>query len=84
VDPTLLARLQGGEIGYGDAVGAGLYCDLGRGMVDWPGLAKVIDEVGYEGWVLAEEDQLLVPGCQAPFASNIANRAFLAQLFGVS
>lgn len=84
VEPSLLARMQQGEIGYFDAVGAGLYCDLGRGMVDWQGLAGAVDAIGYDGWVVAEEDQLLVPGRRAPFESNIANRAFLAQLFGVS
>lgn len=84
VEPTLLERMQSGEIDYFSAVGAGLYCDLGQGMVDWPGLAGVVDDIGYDGWVVAEEDQLLVPGRQAPFASNIANRAFLAQLLGVS
>jgi inosose dehydratase len=84
VEPNLLARMQAGEIGYFEAVGAGLYCDLGQGVVDWHGLADAIATVGYRGWVVAEEDQLLVPGRQAPFESNIANRAFLAQLLGVS
>lgn len=84
VEPNLLARMQAGDIGYFEAVGAGLYCDLGQGMVDWQGLAAAIDTIGYDGWVVAEEDQLLVPGRKAPFESNIANRAFLAQLLGVS
>jgi inosose dehydratase len=84
VEPNLLGRLQRGEIGYGDAVSAGLYCDLGHGLVDWQGFADAVDAIGYDGWVVAEEDQILVPGRQAPFESNIANRAFLAQLLGVS
>lgn len=84
VDPDVLARLQRGEIDYATAVGKGLYCDLGTGMVDWPGLAAAVVEIEYAGWVVAEEDQLLVPGRQAPFASNTANRAFLAELLGVS
>lgn len=84
VEPELLGRMQQGEVGYFEAVGDGLYCDLGHGLVDWAGLAQAIDEIGFEGWVVAEEDQLLVPGRRAPFESNIANRAFLAQLLGVS
>ncbi len=83
VDPTLLARLQAGEIDYDTAVGQGLYCDLGKGIVDWDGFATAVDQNGYQGWVVAEEDQILVPGRQAPFVSNIKNRAFLAQLLGV-
>lgn len=84
VEPNLLTRMQGGEIGYFQAVGEGLYCDLGQGIVDWDGFAQAIAEIGYSGWVVAEEDQLLVPGRRAPFDSNIANRAFLAELLGVS
>lgn len=84
VDQQLLGRMQKGEIGYFEAVGDGLFCDLGKGIVDWDGFAQAIDEIGFHGWVVAEEDQILVPGRRAPFESNIANRAFLAQLLGVS
>ncbi len=84
VDQSILAQLQRGEFDYVEVVGKGLYCDLGAGMVDWQGFAEAIAEIGYAGWVVAEEDQLLVPGRQEPFASNIANRAFLAELLGVS
>lgn len=84
VEPALLARMQHGEIGYFQAVADGLYCDLGEGIVDWDGFARAVDAISYSGWVVAEEDQMLVPGRRAPFESNIANRAFLAQLLGVS
>lgn len=84
VEPNLLARMQQGAIDYFDAVSAGLYCDLGHGIIDWQGFAEAVDEIGYHGWVVAEEDQILVPGRQAPFESNIANRAFLAEVLGVS
>lgn len=83
VDPSLLAQLQKGEIDYVSAVGQGLYCDLGDGIVDWAGFAAAIDEIDYEGWVVAEEDQILVPGRRAPFESNTKNRVFLAELLGV-
>jgi inosose dehydratase len=84
VEPELLGRMQAGEVDYVSAVGQGLYCDLGEGIVDWDGFAAALDEIGYEGWVVAEEDQILVPGRQTPFDSNIKNRAFLAALLGVS
>ncbi len=83
VEPNLLAKMQAGEIDYVTAVGQGLYCDLGKGIVDWAGFAAAIDEIDYHGWVVAEEDQILVPGRQAPFDSNLKNCAFLAELLGV-
>lgn len=84
VEPGILNRLQTGQIDYFSAVGEGLYCDLGHGLVDWNGLAEAVDAIEFDGWVVAEEDQLLVPGRSAPFASNIANRAFLAELLGIN
>jgi len=84
VEPRLLAKMQAGEIDYVTAVGQGLYCDLGKGMIDWEGFADAIEEIDFDGWVVAEEDQILVPGRQAPFESNVRNRAFLAQLFGLA
>lgn len=84
VDPVIFEEMVREGYGFAEAVGKGLFCDLGTGMVDWHGLADAIEATGYSGWVVAEEDQLLVPGRQAPFASNTANRAFLAQLLGIS
>ncbi len=84
VDPAILEAMQREGYGFAEAVGKGLFCDLGAGLVDWDGLAQAIAETGYSGWVVAEEDQLLMPGRQAPFVSNKANRVFLAELLGVS
>lgn len=84
VEPGLLAKMKAGEIDYMTAVGQGLYCDLGDGVVDWEGFAAAIDENEYVGWVVAEEDQILVPGRRAPFDSNVRNRAFLGNLLGIA
>ncbi|MCO5220113.1 MAG: sugar phosphate isomerase/epimerase [Thermomicrobiales bacterium] len=80
IEPNLMARLQRGDIDYETAVRQGLYCDLGDGIVDWDGFAAALDEIDFDGWVVAEEDQILVPGRRVPFESNIRNRAFLAEL----
>jgi inosose dehydratase len=84
VDPEILERMQHGEIGYFDAVGQGLYCDLGAGMVDWRGFQQALSDSNYPGWVVAEQDRLLVPGSSEPFESNQRNFAFLQDLLGVS
>lgn len=81
VDGPTLARLQAGEIDYFAATGEGLYSDLGTGMVDWDGLRAGLDAFGYRGWVVAEQDRLLVEGSRIPFDANKRNAAFLRQLF---
>lgn len=80
VDAAVMDRLQHGEIDYRTAVATGLYCDLGAGVVDWEGFASALADIDYSGWIVAEEDQVLVPDREAPFHSNIANRAFLSRL----
>lgn len=83
VDGPVLARVQAGEIDYFSATGQGLYSDLGTGIVDWQGLAVGLAKCAYDGWVVAEQDRLLVPGSRIPFEANARNQAFLAGLFGI-
>ena len=80
VDAALLSRLQAGTIHYREAVGQGLYCDLGDGIIDWRGYRSALIDSDYSGWVVAEQDRLLSPGDQAPFDSNAKNLTFLEHL----
>jgi len=81
VDGAVLGRLKRSEIAVSEAVGAGLFADLGRGIVDWQGLKQGLAACGYRGWVVAEQDRLLEPGNPEPFASNRRNFDFLNGLF---
>lgn len=83
VDGAVLARMRAGELSYDEAVAAGLYCDLGAGLVDWDGIARGIKAAGYAGWIVAEQDRTLTSDVAVPLASHRHNRAFLRDLFGV-
>jgi inosose dehydratase len=83
VDEPVLNRLKKGEIDYMAATGQGLYSDLGTGMVDWDGLKHGLDAIGFDGWVVAEQDRLPVEGSRIPFEANKRNAAFLKSLFAV-
>lgn len=80
INQAILGKLQRGEITLRDAVGSGLFCDLGKGMVDWNGFASILTNGGYQGWVVAEQDRLLTPGAREPFESNRHNHEFLKSL----
>jgi inosose dehydratase len=80
VDGDVLDRLQRSEIAFFDAVGAGLFADLGRGIVDWEGLKRGLTSCSYHGWVVAEQDRLLDPTNPEPYASNRRNYHFLHHL----
>jgi len=80
VDGPTLQRLRAGAVSYADAVAAGLYSELGAGIVDWPGFQRGLAACGYAGWVVAEQDRALVAGDPRPFESNRRNREFLRKL----
>ncbi|MGH2560272.1 MAG: TIM barrel protein [Thermomicrobiales bacterium] len=83
IDGGILERMRAGELTYGQAVDAGLFCDLGDGIVDWDGIARGIAAAGFTGWVVAEQDRTLTSDVAVPLASHRRNRAFLRDLLGV-
>ena len=57
VDPSVLARLRSGEVeGFGAAVRERIFTELGNGALDLPGILGVLDAVGYDGWLMVEQD----------------------------
>ncbi|MBV9171914.1 MAG: TIM barrel protein, partial [Chloroflexi bacterium] len=56
VDASVTAHVRGAGLPMSQAVADGAFVDLGQGCVDFPGLARVADEVGYDGWGIVEQD----------------------------
>jgi inosose dehydratase len=77
-DPAIArtARTQGWD--YFQAVRSGIFCELGRGSVDFPAIAASLAERGYGGWVVVEQDVL--PGMGTPAASARRNREYLRSI----
>lgn len=59
VDAALAAKVRDGELGYQEAVGAGLYRVLGAGDVDIGAIVTAVERSGYEGWYVLEQDTVL-------------------------
>ena len=72
------ARQSG--LSYQQAVGAGVFCELGRGVVPFSAVLKELKNSGYSGWVTVEQDVL--PGMGEPLVSAVANREYLLTLEG--
>jgi hypothetical protein len=53
-------------------------------LADWQGLKSGLEAIDYRGWVVAEQDRLLVPGSRIPFEANKRNYCFLSGLFGLA
>lgn len=70
------ARQHGWD--YFTAVRRGIFCELGRGGVDFPCLTATLRRIGYDGWVVVEQDVL--PGMGSPADSARHNREYLRTL----
>jgi len=57
VDPAVLERLRSGEISsFADAIRARLFTELGNGLLDLRGVLRELAAIGYDGWLMVEQD----------------------------
>jgi sugar phosphate isomerase/epimerase len=59
VDASLADSVREGAITYTEAVGDGLYRPLGQGDIDIGGVIRALEDSGYEGWYVMEQDTIL-------------------------
>jgi inosose dehydratase len=77
-EPGVASRAREGGWGYFDAVRHGVFCELGRGNVDFPSVVAWLRDHGYGGWIVVEQDVLV--GMGEPRESARRNREYLATL----
>ena len=79
IDPLVKARAIANRSGFYDACGQGIFCNLGKGDVDFPAVRQVLLDAGYDGWCTVEQD------CDptldvSPFDDARANRDYLRSI----
>ena len=62
VRDAIAAKVRSGELSYTDAVEQGIYVPLGDGDVDVEALVQLVQEAGYTGWFVLEQDTQLKDG----------------------
>ncbi|WP_052665947.1 sugar phosphate isomerase/epimerase family protein [Nitriliruptor alkaliphilus] len=88
VNGTLAEQLRAGDHDYRDAVAAGLYEPLGRGDVDIATIVRLLDDAGYDGWYVLEQDTVVDDTADdpddpdGPAAAAAASLGFLAEIDG--
>lgn len=83
VDAALAARVRRRELTYHDAVARGLYRPLGEGDVDVAGVLRLLEQGGYGGWYVLEQDAVLreePPAGDGPAAAAARSLARIAAL----
>ncbi len=77
-DAEVAARARAEGWDYFEAVRNGLFCELGKGEIDFESVLKELDGRDYQGWIVVEQDVL--PGMGAPRDSAQRNRDYLGSL----
>jgi inosose dehydratase len=79
IDPVVKARVIANRTGFYDACGEGIFCNLGKGDVDFPAVRQLLLDAGFEGWCTVEQD-CDPAGGTSPIDDAKANRAYLASI----
>ena len=77
-DPAVMAESR--RLGWHglESTGHGVFCELGKGSVDFPGVLGALREIGYDGWIVVEQD--ILPGMGNPKESARRNREYLRSI----
>jgi len=79
-DPEVARRARAEEWDYFTALRHGVFCELGKGCVDFPALLQELAAREYDGYVLVEQD--ILPGMGTPKESARRNREYLRSVEG--
>jgi inosose dehydratase len=79
IDPEVKARAIANRTGFYEACGQGIFCNLGKGDVDFPAVRQVLLDAGFDGWCTVEQD------CDptldvSPVDDAKANREYLSSI----
>lgn len=77
-EPEVAAEARRSKSDYFTAVRSGVFCELGRGIVNFPAVVDSMRRSGYDGWIVVEQDVL--PALGTPEESARRNREYLRTL----
>jgi inosose dehydratase len=81
VDPAVRERVARDGLDFYTAVRSGVFTPLGQGCADLPGVVSDLLSIGYEGWMVAEQDVLMpLAKGKTPLDNARASREFLREL----
>ncbi len=83
VDAAWAAKVQAGEVSYTDAVRDGMYRPLGQGDIDLAAIVNTLEQSGYQGWYVLEQDTIL-PAAPSGEGPGVDVRASIEHLRGIA
>lgn len=76
--PDIAAQSRREGWDYFKSVEKGVFCELGKGAVNFPAIKAELERQGFEGWIVVEQDVL--PGMGSPRESARRNREYLKSI----
>ncbi|MFS4417779.1 TIM barrel protein [Maribacter sp. 2307ULW6-5] len=76
--PEIAKASQAAKGDYFDAIKRGVFCELGKGSVDFKRIVKLLKERKYADWIVVEQD--ILPGMGEPKKCAGSNREFIKSL----
>lgn len=78
----LAERVRNGELTYGEAIARRLYTPLGEGDIEVASLVRLLEEHGYSGWYVLEQDVMLdaEPDGEGPVADVRTSLEYLREV----
>lgn len=77
-DPKVGQAARENNYDYFKSVEQGVFCELGNGNVDFESIVAILNEKGYDGWIVVEQDVL--PGMGSPKKCADHNRKYIKSL----
>ena len=77
--PEIAAHSRSDGWDYFESVGKGVFCELGKGDVDFPAFIAELHNRDYDGWIVVEQDVL--PGMGSPYESAERNFQYLNSIY---
>ena len=79
IDPNVRAKVVVARTGFYEACAQGVFCNLGKGMTDFPAVRRLLLDAGYDSWCTVEQD-CDPAGPTSPITDARANRDYLASI----
>jgi inosose dehydratase len=78
IEPAVARRARAEQWDYFTQLRNGVYCELGKGCVDFPALLRWLSARDYKGYTLVEQD--ILPGMGTPKESARRNREYIRSI----
>ena len=79
IDPSVKANVIANRTDFYEACGQGIFCELGKGDVDFAAVRQILVDADFSGWCTVEQDcDPALPG--TPLDDARANRAYLQSI----